>query len=233
MWSTSNTAALPPMPPKRRRSEEPLQPAPGSESPLLPVPVHLIQKALRTCGNPTLLSSDPEYGLKEKTWFFRYGDPDSPSIVGRVGLQCETPNEFSLFYEEDPGYMLGTFTKTGPQWKFQRIPYNSFNPTVTISENDYESVKSRFEDKFFKCMEPPMFVKVSRRNEKCIHRRYSYEDLLHFYANVFYYDNNHSLQPFVERWVKDPTARTFECVVMYCKMVRPQVYVLGVGEELV
>lgn len=90
-------------------------------------------------------------------------------------------------------------------------PHDPENPDL----NSYELVKARFELNCFKVEIPFCYARIVKDHDPCLH---SHVDLQHFYCDWKYWGLNKDEEmvqlPFIAKWLRDPTKRTVERIVV-------------------
>ena len=141
----------------------------------------------------------------------------------KIGMVCKNCDETldvfkqvssrsTKYNERECEKKWDTFTKTGLTiWKFLK----DHAPDVyeRVKQNDYEYMKQDFEVTHFKVMNPPMIIRLTTNGGL---QQLAQKDFAFMYKNLLCNGEN-----FTNRWLSDPTIRTYESLVFLPKQNAP------------
>jgi hypothetical protein len=141
----------------------------------------------------------------------------------KIGMVCKNSDETldvfkqvssrsAKYNERECEKKWDTFTKCGLTiWKF--LKEHAPDVYERVKQNDYDYMKQDFELTHFKVMNPPMIMRLTTNGGL---QQLAQKDFAFMYKNLFCND-----EPFTNRWLSDPTIRTYESLVFLPKQDAP------------
>ena len=142
----------------------------------------------------------------------------------QIALSSPPPDEMQEDQQPEPDDMMQEDApETDPLLDDQEMPDDA--PAIELvdpphdpdnpSLNTYEMVKARFEEKCFKVEIPFCYARIKQGHDPCLH---SHVDLQHYFCDLTYWGPNKDGDivklSFIAAWLKDPTKRTVEKIVV-------------------